>query len=102
MSRHEGKAGDEIWLLLSSTSDSFDEALFDARLTCYIGDAKVDSFRAIAPNVFASNVPADAPLGATRVRLLARPSGGADEQDEDDDEDVEVECKCSMDFEVVS
>ena len=42
-----------------------------------------------------------ASLRATRVRLLARPSGGADEQDEDD-EDVEVECKCSMDFEVVS
>ena len=101
LSRKDGKPGDEIWLLLSSAADAFEAFLFDARLTCYIGGARVDNLRAIAPNVFACAVPTGAARGVGMVRLLTRPAEHDEFEESATRQECEVPCSCSMEFEVL-
>ena len=84
LSRRSGRAGDELWLLLSS--DALDEKVHTPIV--HFGQIEAEGARLLAPNLVACTVPADATEGVTGVRLSVAPGGA-------------VSPGCSMRFEVL-
>ena len=84
LSRRSGRAGDELWLLLSS--DALDEKVHTPIV--HFGQMEAEGARRLAPNLVACTVPDGATEGVTGVRLSVAPGGA-------------VSPGCSMRFEVL-